>query len=375
MTDQTTRRPASPVLVTADAVLADRVRELAAAAGAAMAVVATAAAAGRLWVESPLVLVGPDVPADALPGRRDRLVLVARTADPALWQQAGVMGAAHVLVLPGGESVLADLLLTAPSRGAPSGRVVGVVGAVGGCGASTLAVAIAATQTARSALLVDADRVGAGLDLALGTEHEPGLRWGDLAGVRGALRPELLTQALPVLDGVHLLGWGAGEGSETVTETGDHGVDYDGLVPLDALRSVTAAARSTVDLTVLDLPRRLDPAAAQHWRLLDAAVLVVPAQVRAVVAGRGLLDHLTAVVPEVHVVVRSGTRGGLGVTPVGDALAWAISGRWASDPRLADAAERGDLLHASRSGPTGRLARDLVQLLGEHSDRIAAGVL
>ncbi len=370
------RRPAPPVLVTADRELADRVRELAAATGVTVAVVDTGAGAGRLWVESPLVLVGGDVPVAALPGRRDGLVVVARVASPSLWEQAGVLGAAHVLVLPGSEAMLADLLLCAPSGGAAPGRVVGVLGAVGGCGASTLAVALAANVAtgdgrAGTAVLVDADPVSGGLHLALGTEHEPGLRWSDLDGVRGALRPDVLTQALPMLDGVRVLGW---SNDETPSASEDADPVLDGLVPWDAMRSVVAAARSIVDLTVVDLPRRLDTRAAQQWRLLDTVVLVVPAQVRGVVTGRRVLDCLTAAVPNVHVVVRTVRRDGLAVGTVADALACPVSGPWAPDHRLAGAAERGDLLHSSRSGATGRLARALARQMAEHSDGLVPKV-
>lgn len=370
MTARPTRRRPPPVLVTADSELADRVRELAAATGVAVAVVGTGGGAGRLLVEAPLVLVGDDVPVEALQGRLDGLVLVARVAAPSLWVRAGTLGAAHVLQLPGGEAVLADLLLSARPGAARSGRVVGVLGALGGCGASTLSVAVAATGGAGTALLVDADRVGGGIHLALGTEHEPGLRWDDLELVRGALRPDLLAQALPMLDGVRVLGWGTGE---TPPASGDPPAGLDGLVPVEALRSVVVAARSVVDLTVIDLPRRLDTGAAEHWRLLDAAVLVVPAQVRGVVVGRRLLEHLAAAVPDVHVVVRA-ARAGLAVTTVAETLAHPVGGRWAPDHRLAEAAERGDLLHAARSGPTGRLGRALNELVVEHADGLVSGV-
>jgi secretion/DNA translocation related CpaE-like protein len=269
-----------------------------------------------------------------------------------------------VLLLPGGEALLADLLLSARPGTVRCGRVVGVLGALGGCGASTLSVAVAATESAGTALLVDADCFGGGIHLALGTEHESGLRWDDLEMVSGALRPDLLTQALPILDGVRVLGWGT---DETPSASGDPPGDHEGLVPVEALRSVVVAARSVVDVTVIDLPRRLDPRAAEHWRLLDAAVLVVPAQVRGVVVGRRLLDHLTAAVPDVHVVVMA-ARGGLAVATVADALGCPVSGRWAPDHRLAEAAERGDLLHATRRGPTGRLARSLHELVAEHAD-------
>ncbi len=352
---------AAPLLVTSEPTLLDRVRELAAAVGIDVHAAVTPAAAGRRWVESVLVLLGDDVVPESLPGGRDGLVLLTRLADARAWRRAGEVGAGRVLVLPGGEEALAELLVAA-GAGSARGRVVGVLGAVGGCGATTLAVALAAGRPPGGALLVDGDPVGSGIDVALGTEVEAGLRWRDLARVHGTMRPDVLASSLPALDGLPLLTWGVW-GDEIDTAASEIEAGRVDLVPLEAMRSVVRAARAVADLTVVDLPRRLDVSAAQHWRLLDSAVLLVPAQVRAVVAARLALARLSAVVPDVRVVVRLPSRRGLGPDAVADVLDLPAVVTWKTVPRLASAADRGDLLHAVRSGGAGRSLRDLGDLL------------
>ena len=118
-----------------------------------------------------------------------------------------------------------------PSPARPStGRVLAVAGGRGGAGASTLACALARTA-ARSApaLLVDADPLGGGLDLAMGVEAAAGLRWPHLVGAEGRTDPHELTAALPAVDGVSVLSWHRGDPTE---------------LPPAAMESVLGAART-----------------------------------------------------------------------------------------------------------------------------------
>ncbi len=107
--------------------------------------------------------------------------------------------------------------------------VVGVVGARGGVGASTVAAALAlrvhrhgwhaerrrprrrgtgragATADVPRVVLVDLDPAGGGLDVHLGIEDVPGVRWPDLAGARGDVSGPELTDLLPDWAGVTVL--------------------------------------------------------------------------------------------------------------------------------------------------------------------------
>jgi hypothetical protein len=89
-------------------------------------------------------------------------------------------------------------------------RVIGVLGASGGLGASTLAVALALRAARRRGVsaCVDGDLWGGGLDVTACLEHLPGLRWGDLGEASGELDGAALLRALPCGDGVCVLAAG-----------------------------------------------------------------------------------------------------------------------------------------------------------------------
>src|SRR6478672_5496568 len=95
--------------------------------------------------------------------------------------------------------------------GAMSHRVVGVIGASGGVGSSTLAVALAlrATPAVGAVTCVDLVLQAGGLDVTACVEHLPGLRWPDLAGARGRLDGADLMEALPAEGPVRVLAAGS----------------------------------------------------------------------------------------------------------------------------------------------------------------------
>jgi hypothetical protein len=105
----------------------------------------------------------------------------------------------EVVRLPSGTADLVGTLMAPVAAG--RGSLVAVVGAVGGCGASTLAAAMAvrAGDTVRT-LLVEADPRGTGVDLVLGTESEPGLRVEDVRAELGGPDPDALWGAVPAAD-------------------------------------------------------------------------------------------------------------------------------------------------------------------------------
>ena len=163
--------------------------------------------------------------------------------DSTVWQLAASAGAESVQPLPGAEALLADRL-AASADGPARGTTVAVLGGRGGAGASTLACALArAAVDTGAVLLVDADPYGGGLDLLMGAEDLPGLRWPDLATARGRASPDELRAALPVADGVTLLSWHRGEPVE---------------LPPAAMDLVLGAGRRGHDLVVVDLPRSPD---------------------------------------------------------------------------------------------------------------------
>ena len=90
-------------------------------------------------------------------------------------------------------------LALAPAAHTARGKVVAVLGACGGAGASVLSAALC--RVAGDATLIDAHQFSGGLDLLLGLEATPGARWGDIdftAG--GAVSRAEMRGALPATE-------------------------------------------------------------------------------------------------------------------------------------------------------------------------------
>ncbi|MGH3936039.1 MAG: hypothetical protein ACRDS1_13875, partial [Pseudonocardiaceae bacterium] len=211
--------------------LADEVVRLAAAAGCEPERVTNLEGIRERWVTAPLLLLDTHAAADianAGLSRRDGVVIVTaggasnrtpaggasnRTPaggasnrapaggepDPAVWRCAVAVGAEHVVELPDAEAWLVGALADAVESPAVPGRVLAVLGGRGGAGASVfaVAVAVAAVESGRHALLVDCDALGGGLDLAMGAEDAEGLRWPGLALGGGRVPAAALHAALP----------------------------------------------------------------------------------------------------------------------------------------------------------------------------------
>lgn len=88
-----------------------------------------------------------------------------------------------------------------------SHHVTAVVGASGGLGASTLALAIGRrlAATGPPSVVVDLDLLRGGLEVTAGVEHLGGRRWDDLRHARGRIPPEALLPVLPAEEGCAVL--------------------------------------------------------------------------------------------------------------------------------------------------------------------------
>lgn len=357
---------AAVLLVSARPDLVEHVREVVAAAGVALTEVARPADAGAAWDRASLVLLGEDAAGMPVPTPRHDVVLVTGGGDPQAWALAAAVGASRVLVLPDARGQLLEQLAGLAPPGA-RGRVVGVIGGRGGAGASTLALAagLAAVWLGRRAVLVDADPLGGGIDVLAGAETVPGYRWPDLGTARGAVRPEVLQDGLPEVDGLGLLSW---DRSRSATS---------GVVEVDSARVVLTAAAAGHDLVVVDLRRGSGPSDTALWRLLDAVVVVVPGEVRACLAAARLLDQVHEAVAAVHLVVRQRRPSQVSVTAVADALELPVSAVWPDDPQLPTAAERSDVVatlwRRRHRGPCEQLLAELVGGGADLSPRAARG--
>lgn len=151
---------------------------------------------------------------------------------------------------------------------------IGLVGASGGLGVSTLAAGLAtrAALAGHESVVLDLDR-GGGADLLLGCEREPGPRWVDLAGAAGQVDPALLLDRLPRSEhGVAVL-----TGGRQWHAVRDRTVD-----------AVRGPLISASDVAVIDLGR-----AVPSWVPdLDTVLLVIGGTVSALGAAEVATDRL-----------------------------------------------------------------------------------
>ncbi|WP_163512240.1 septum site-determining protein Ssd [Fodinicola acaciae] len=344
-----------PLLVFERPDLLDDVLRLAAAACVEPEVAHDPAAARPHWQSAPLVVLDAAAAAACararLP-RRDWVVVVTDQADDSrVWEAATELAADHVMPLPASEPWLVDRLTAADGGPSADGRVVAVVGGRGGAGASVLAagLAVTAVRMGLRPLLVDADPLGGGIDLALGGEQTAGLRWPDLtAGPPGRLNAPSLLKALPRVGELCVLSW-----------------DRSDVLEADpaAVRAVLEAGRRGRDLVVVDLPRRPDDATTAAVQASDTTLLVVPAEVRGCAAAARMAKVLQPHCADLRIVVRGPAPAGLKSRDLAKALGLPLAGLLRPEPGLAAALERGEPPAGKGAGPLADVCRSLLSSL------------
>ncbi|MGZ4582989.1 MAG: septum site-determining protein Ssd [Mycobacterium sp.] len=281
----------------------------------------------------------------ALPRRAHVSVLTADEPTTATWAAAVAAGAEHVLRLPDQERELIRELAEAAETARDDrllGQVVAVVGGCGGAGASLLSIALA--QAAVDALLVDLDPWGGGIDLLLGGESAPGLRWPDVALQGGRLGWSAVRDALPRHHGVSVL-----SGTR-------RGYELD-AAPVGAV--VDAGRRGGVTV-VCDLARRLTDATQAALDAADLVVVVSRCDVRACAATGAMTPALAAINPNLGLVVRGPSPGGLRAAEVADITGLPLLASVRAQPQLAEQLER----HGVRLGRRSPLALAARRVLG-----------
>ncbi|WP_341395218.1 septum site-determining protein Ssd [Arthrobacter sp. G119Y2] len=363
---------AQVVLASRSQHLQDEVARVAAAAGLELEALPDVQTA--LARNPEVLLLGIDLATDgragswrhARPGANGTETIVVGTGqDPGLWEAAARLDAVRVAVLPAASGWLAEYL--SRRRAPAAGYVLGVMGGCGGAGASSLACWLAheAAEQGISTLLVDGDPYGGGLDASLASGNIPGVRWPDLADVRGSLNPVQLLSALPQVSGFALLSGTAGPG------TAGSGADESGVLPAadseaeagaepaeESVRAVMDAARAAFTLTVVDCARNRS---AQLLVSCDALLLVVPGRLRPVLAARSL--HLSLGPVPQAVVVRGPLGDGLDDARAAEAVGLPLAGYLPDVRNLEHAEARGLLLERGRRtrirSVTGQLVRQV----------------
>ncbi len=336
--------PGRPLVVTSDDDFAESARRWCAAAGGDAQSPDGLDRLRQAWRTAPAVIVDArrlDLVARHDLPRRDGVLVVA--TDPRdVWRAALDAGACDVLTA-GDDGAVVEALVSALD-GTGEACMVSVVGACGGVGASTLAVASARLATDRGlrAVLVDGDAAGGGLDLLAGAEHVPGPRWGDLDGAIGQVAAHELAAALPVHDGLALMSFGR-----------------DGAAVRTATPVVSAAVRG-YDLVVADVPRHLDDLARELVTRSLLTVIVVPRRLGGVVAARTLAGRLEGT-GSVALVTRA-CRGGVPSAVIGREVGLPVLADIGHSRRLAVDLEHG--LGPLRARPVARAARRILDTVG-----------
>ncbi|WP_324275843.1 hypothetical protein [Blastococcus brunescens] len=195
--------------------------------------------------------------------------------------------------------------------------------------------------------LVDADPWGAGLDLLLGAERADGLRWPELAGLRGRVAGDALLAALPDVGGVSVVA-----ASRSAPQ----------LVPADALAAVVDAARAVGCAVVVDVPRAAGEATLSLAADADLAVLVVPSRLRAATAARLLVEAPDSVWSGAQVVTRQ-VPGGLSGAEVADVVGRPVLAELVHDRSAVPRGERGEPPLVTARSPLGVVARRILSAL------------
>lgn len=255
-------------------------------------------------------------------------------------------GFAHSFVIPEQAGQLLRAIgqvrsrpVPAPSGGGGSlGRVIGVVGAAGGVGASVLAASISRCAAARdiSASLVDAHPHSGGLDLLLGAEEHVGARWGDIVVGEGVVEREDVRRALPrTAEEVAVMTFPRSK------------VAHQPAIGAQQVHALVAALR-TAGVTVVDAPFELLPDTC------DAVIIVVPPLLRAVSAAAQLVARCEAAGMQHCLVLREAVWAGLSADEVA-----AVTGSRviATLPEI-----RSLTKSVETRGLTGRLPRALAQV-------------
>ncbi|TDV40663.1 secretion/DNA translocation related CpaE-like protein [Actinophytocola oryzae] len=346
-----------PLAFVTDEALLDELLKLAAAAGCELERVPDVAAARQRWSKAPLIVLDPagvkECAQEPLPAR-DAVVVVSPDPEPSdLWKQAMEVGAERVVTLPGAEPWLVNALADA-AEGPPSntGKVLAVLGARGGAGASVFAVAVGLTalRAGDDTLLIDCDPRGGGLDVVLGAETEKGLRWPDMQLSAGRVAAASLHAALP--------GRRRGNTQLTLLSGARKG---EGPAP-DAVAAVIEAGRRAGEVVVCDLPRQLDAAA---WTAIDRAdltVILTPAELRAAITAKQLAKDLTDKGTSPQLVVRGPSPGGLRADEIAATVGVPLLATMRREPQVAQSLERGDF-HPKANGPLAQAARTTLAAL------------
>ena len=347
--------PRGVLAVLADPALRDEVDRVAAAVGVRVVHAASAVPVSRKAWSAAAAVVLDETSAQGcartgLPRRAHVIVASGSDAPPATWAAAIDVGAGQVLELPAQEQdLIRELAEAAESvrEDGVRGAVLAVIGGCGGAGASLFAAALA--LAANNAMLVDLDPWAGGIDLLIGAETTPGVRWPDLALQGGRLTWSAVRDALPRHRGLSLLS-GTRRGYE---------------LDCGAVHAVLDAGRRGGATVVCDTPRRMTDAVQTALDTADLVIVVSPCDVRACAATATVVPVLAAINPHIGLVVRGPSPGGLRADEVATITQVPLLASMKPHPGLAEQLEHGGL-RMSRRSALAAAARRVLGMLPAH---------
>jgi secretion/DNA translocation related CpaE-like protein len=302
------------------------------------------------WVRAELVIIGADaVGAIAdLPGRQNSVVVADGMDDPRLGGSTAFAHAVLIAVLPAASAWLADRLAAVGQDGERRAAVVVVAAGRGGAGASVAASSLALSAAERGArvLLLDVDERGSGLDLVLGMEEEPGVRWPGLVALTEPVPATELLPELPALGGL------------SVVSVGRDPVE----IPGPAVSAVLSTAKKAVDLIVVDVARGGSEATVAACEWATHGLLVVPAEARAAVSAAAVGKWLQRDVRDLRLLVRGPAPAGMDPELIARVVGLPLAGSVRAEPGLEVALEHGDLPRPR--GPLRRFCSEYLNELG-----------
>ncbi len=351
--------PPSALVLIADHRLRDEIRRIAAAADRRLD--EQRPPVGRhAWLAAGSVILDTSSARNCVetgcPRRSGTILVTAGEPELADWQAAAAIGSDRVIPLPAAADRLIEALADHLPRGSGDGTVVALVGVGGGAGTSVLAAAVALTAAAErfrtETLLVDGDPLGGGLDLLLGIETAPGLRWPDLVVEDGRVAARALHDALPeVAPRLGLLSCGRVDDGPP------------GQIGAAAARAVVSAGRAAGELVVCDVSTARGPHVDEMLDSADLVVLVAPARLRAVAAARAVAAWVRPRNPNQALVVRGPAPGGLRGAEIAEALSLPLLSAFRPQPALPYRVERAGLTHPR--GPLRAAAEAVLDALPE----------
>lgn len=217
---------------------------------------------------------------DAQGRSTNKVLLVYPEPGPIDWKLALKTRAADAFIIPAQATELLRALRhsTNEATNKKLGSVIALSSATGGAGCSTIAAALALYSHHHTpTVLIDADPCSGGIDLLIGCEDSPGVRWPDLTSTDGVLSGTDLVAALPK----------SGAGLPVLSidrQCGDSGITE------EKLRQVIAAIRSTHRI-VIDIPAY----AKEFGTVVTAAdefFVIIPPEVQAAAAAHRMLKQL-----------------------------------------------------------------------------------